>query len=129
MEQEYTTPVVPFDDWQFVCEMIDKGHWIFAKTMPENPHYYMLRKECEDGDFVRFVKIIRRYGYQYIFAGKPYTQLNVYDWFYWTMGAPVEETILINRKERRLADNIPDDSASKLYAIKDAGNHSKHFPD
>jgi hypothetical protein len=84
--------------------LITDSNWIFAKTMPENPHYYMLRKECEnDVDFVRFVETIREHGHGYKFKGREYTRLIVGDWYYWTMGSPIEETILINRCELRLS--------------------------
>jgi hypothetical protein len=45
------------------------------------------------------VEKIRRYGYEEIYEGRSYTMLNIDDMKYWTMGAPVAETILINRKE------------------------------
>ena len=77
------------DDWDFVCDIIERSNWIYAKTMPENPHFYMLRKECVDEEFVRFVSIIREYGYQQIYKGRAYTVLNAGEWFYWTMGAPI----------------------------------------
>ena len=70
--------------------------------MPENPHYYMLRKECGDVEFVRFAELIRKYGHCQIYQGMAYTVLDVDGWLYWTMGAPIEETILINRKELHL---------------------------
>ena len=67
--------------------------------MPENPHEYTLRREwASDADFVRAVLFIRAHGYQNLFEGSWYTQLDIDDHTYWTMGAPVEETILINRK-------------------------------
>jgi hypothetical protein len=40
------------------------------------------------------LETIRRYGDE----GRFYIMLNIDDMKYWTMGAPVEETILINRK-------------------------------
>ena len=42
---------------------------------------------------------VRRYGYEEIYEGRSYTVFNNDDMKYWTMGAPVTETILINRKE------------------------------
>jgi len=93
------------NDSDFIADLIERSNWIFAKTMPENPHYYMLRKECaDDKDFVRFVELIRQYGHKYKFKNSWYDRLIVGDWYYWTMGAPIEETILINRCELRLAD-------------------------
>ena len=120
--------LMPYECWQFVGKLIDKSNWIFASTMPNNPHYYMLRRESKDSDFVQFVTLIRRYGYSNKYCGAWYTQLNVGSWFYWTMGAHIDSTILINRKERRLGipapyDNIVDDYeacfAADVYADED----------
>lgn len=106
---------MPYDDWMFIGELIDKSHWIFAKTMPQNPHYYMLRKESDDNEFVKFVELIRKYGYRYKFGKTWYIQLNVNGWYYWTMGAHINSTILINRKERRLGLESPYDQISTDY--------------
>jgi hypothetical protein len=112
----------PFlSNWQFILSMIDKSRWIYAKTMPQNPHYYMLRNECADDDeFVRFATLIRQYGYRYKFGKAYYTQLNVNNFYYWTMGYPlindrVRGTILINRKECRLGLDSPYDQIAEDY--------------
>lgn len=47
---------------------------------------------------MRAVQFIRAHGYQNLFERRWYTQLDIGEHTYWTMGAPVEETILINRK-------------------------------
>jgi SAM-dependent methyltransferase len=76
--------------------------WIFAKTMPKNPHEYTLRRKWqEDNDFITVARYIREHGYRAYYWGKPYMQLDVNEHFYWTMGAPISETILINRKVKR----------------------------
>lgn len=79
--------------------------WIFAKTMAHNPHWYTLRRKWPTQDaFRRAVEIIRARGYRKKFARTWYTQIDVNDHFYWTMGAPIDYpngtacTILINRK-------------------------------
>jgi hypothetical protein len=73
--------------------------WTFAKTMPENPHEYTLRKEwADDPAFDEAVRLIRSLGYRHYFGGHPYLQLDLDGHTYWTMGWPVAQTILINRK-------------------------------
>ena len=70
--------------------------------MPEHPHYYTVKEwnpELED-EFVLFVEHIRKYGYQKRFFKKMMTYYDIGDYTYWTTGAPVEETTVINRKER-----------------------------
>ena len=77
--------------------MFDSHPWTFAKTMPDNPHEYTLRRDWEPDDFNWAVKYLRAHSKPFQFRGNTY-QVFFYDGFrYWTMGAPVEKTILINR--------------------------------
>lgn len=76
----------------------------FAKTMPENPHWYTLRKTwADDAGFCEAVKFIREYGYTEVYKKRPYKMFNLNGFKYWTMGAPIDKpngtpcTILINR--------------------------------
>lgn len=88
------------EDLERIAALLEAQEWIFAKTMPHNPHHYTLRKKwMQDADFVWVVEMIRRHGYVENFKGRPYTLLNVNGHKYWTMGNPIEETTLINRKE------------------------------
>ena len=112
--------IMPYADWKFIGEIIEKSRWIFAKSMPYNPHYYMLRRESIDEEFVRFAELIRKYGYRYKYGRTWYIQLNVGSWYYWTMGCPLHNcpktgTILINRKERRLGLESPYDEIAESY--------------
>ncbi len=47
--------------------------------------------------FYAFVWFIRKHGYIEMFRDVPYICFDVDDHRYWTMGAPLHETILINR--------------------------------
>jgi hypothetical protein len=80
-----------------------RGHeWRFAKTMPHAPHWYVVRQKCrDDEEFQRFVVHIRNHGYRQRFGRAYYT---CFDWpvdgvihKFWTMGAPLQITIIINR--------------------------------
>jgi hypothetical protein len=77
-----------------------EGHsWIFARTMPHNPHEYTLRRDTRSATFDSAVRYIREHGELDIYWGKPYKTLYRGDHKYWTMGAPLDVTILINRKQ------------------------------
>ena len=92
-----------------------RQEWVFAKTMPDNPHWYTLRRKwSSDDEFVEVVRFIRSEGYEHVYEGWPYVQLDVDDHFYWTMGAPIAETILINRKLLR----CPHDDAEWSSEVK-----------
>jgi hypothetical protein len=81
-----------------IKNFIASNTWTFAKTMAHMPHEYCLKKKCRNPEaFERFVMHIRNNGYAKYFYRKIFMYFNVGPYQYWTMGAPLEETILINR--------------------------------
>ncbi len=70
----------------------------FARTMPQNPHEYIHRRWCDSGMFSRVVEFIRANGYDQKYGNSTYRCYDIRMNFYWTMGSPVEETIILNRK-------------------------------
>ena len=79
-------------------EYIRTVRWIFAKTMPEWPHEYTLRRARPDLDetFRSFVHLIRTTGVKKPWPAPPRrakyrnTYLAIGIWEYWTMGAPID---------------------------------------
>ena len=75
------------------------------------PHEYVVRKDVDDELFAGVVEYVREHGSPEPF----YNKTNIYwhdrGYAYWTMGAPVIETIILNRCEsedtyqNRLADD------------------------
>ena len=62
------------------------------------PHWYALRKNTEDDTlFVAAVEFIRAYGYDDHFFRLKLRYLDFDGFKYWTMGCPIDYTILINR--------------------------------
>ena len=80
------------------ARFITSCSWVFAKTMPQNPHEYALRRDMRSDMFDNAVRYIREHGDMDTFSGKPYKGLCFRGYRYWTMGAVLAETILINRK-------------------------------
>lgn len=79
-------------------EYIKANYWKFAKTMAKIPHEYTLReRSTNEAAFEGFVTFIRENGYDEKFFSKTFTYYNVDGYKYWTMGSPLEQTILINR--------------------------------
>lgn len=67
--------------------------------MPHNPHFYTLKSTWTNKrTFDEVVKAIRTYGVREKYKNSWYTVLYTKDYKYWTMGAPISQTILINRK-------------------------------
>lgn len=76
----------------------DERRWVFAKTMPENPHHYTQRKEWKDDAlFCDVVLFIRAEGQTEIFKGRRFKVLVVGEYKYWTVGEPLPACRLINR--------------------------------
>jgi hypothetical protein len=78
-------------------ELIDSSRWTFAKTMPDWPHEYIVRKNVDENLFIQLVQHIRAFGYEGKFYRKTITYFDHGSFVYWTMGAPLEETTIINR--------------------------------
>jgi hypothetical protein len=82
-------------------EFIDSVGWTFARTMPEWPHEYIVRERVDENLFVAMVRHIRANGYVGRFSDRRITYFDDCGLVYRTMGAPLEETTIINRCERQ----------------------------
>lgn len=91
-------PAVPFPEE--LRQFVEEVEWTFAKTMPVWPHEYIVRERVDEELFVKLVKHIRANGYRGRFYKKPITYYEEDGMVYWTMGAPIRITIIINRCER-----------------------------
>lgn len=77
---------------------IAKNQWTFARSMPRQPHEYLLRKKAtEEKLFVLFVLYIREFGYDQKYGSMNIRYADFGSCRYWTMGDLLEGTILINR--------------------------------
>ena len=90
-------------------KFIQRNTWIFAKTYASFcPHEYVVKERLTTDDqlvFEQIVTFIRENGYVAIYGRKgPNHYYTVSDYYYWTMGEPVEETNILNRA--RLDDYI-----------------------
>lgn len=95
---------------------VEREQWTFAKTYAETwPHEYLVRDRVDEGLFVQLVRHIREHGYQGYFYRKPITYFDEDGMTYWTMGAPIDETTIINRcpkentyEQRLKSGTLPD---------------------
>jgi len=98
-----------------LSRFVDEATWIFAKTYARTwPHEYIVKDRVDDALFVELVRHIRVYGYVGKFYERDITYFEDRGKVYWTMGAPVEETTIVNRCDKeqtyeyRLAhDDLP----------------------
>ena len=79
---------------------VNASTWKLASSMPQNPHWYTLRANSQEDDFIAFVQLIREKGYKKSFFRKEFIYLDIGEYCYWTMGSPLAQTILINRSKR-----------------------------
>jgi hypothetical protein len=91
---------------QALREFIDSSQWMFAKTMPEWPHEYLVRDRVDRVLFAALAHHIRQHGVE----GRFYQRTLIYfaedGLLYWTMGEPIEETTIINRcREEKSYEN------------------------
>ena len=89
-----------------VVALIDEQDWRFAKSMPDWPHWYCLRKDAGDPDgFEVLARHIVEDGYLAEFrperreAWAVRRYLDVGDFHYWIMDDTPEAATLINRAQ------------------------------
>jgi len=82
---------------QELRDFVKRETWTYAKTMPTWPHEYIVRERVDESLFAQLVQYIRANGYQANFYRREITYFDEDGLVYWTMGAPVEETEIINR--------------------------------
>jgi len=77
------------------------GTWYEATTYADfAPHEYVRRQELSPAGQARFnqvVALIRENGVREVFYGRWYTYYYYKGQKYWTMGAPVDDTTILNR--------------------------------
>ena len=89
------------EDNKRIREFVSRYPWTFAKTYAEfAPHEYYVKDKLDlfgKEEFVWFVEFIRDYGFECKFGKQLHTYYELDGHYYWTMGDPVEETIILNR--------------------------------
>jgi hypothetical protein len=77
---------------------VDMQEWRFARTYARTwPHEYLVRPEMNAAMFVRLVRHIRTYGYDGSFCSRDMRYYDEDGRVYWTMGAPIHSTEVVNR--------------------------------
>ena len=111
---------------QKLREMIARCEWTFAKTMPFAPHEYIVKDKCPltDAEFMFFVDLQRSFGVNEQWGKYINPYLYIDDYKYWTMGAPMEETTVINRAKACVVDD-----AHKLFEEMMDANNNKYVED
>jgi hypothetical protein len=98
-KRRYADFLLKQEDIEKLREMIARCEWTFAKTMPWCPHEYIVRGKCplSEEEFLYFIGMQRGYGKVERWGKYITPYLYIDDYKYWTMGAPVEDTIVMNR--------------------------------
>ena len=79
-------------------QFVRSCQWTFATTYATTwPHEYIVRAKVDESLFVQLVQHIRAHGYEGNFYDKLITYFDDDGMVYWTMGDPIEKTIIVNR--------------------------------
>lgn len=94
---------------EHLTDFISQCEWTFAKTYADTwPHEYIVRNRVDESHFVELVTLIRAHGYEERFYDKLITYFEQDGMVYWTMGFPIEKTIIVNRcrKEQTFRERL-----------------------
>src|SRR5215210_5700047 len=80
-------------------EWMTSVRWIYAKSMPQHPHEYCLKREQDEEIFEKVVCTIWDCGYDRLYLRRPWRSIDVAGYFLWVhtqpqrhMPAPVKTT-------------------------------------
>lgn len=77
---------------------VSTTRWAAASTYASTwPHEYIVRGGVDERLFLALVHHIRAHGYDAFFYRKRLRYFEEDGWVYWTMGAPIDETVIVNR--------------------------------
>ena len=89
---------LPVHETKIIHAFIDSVRWQEAKLQP--PHSYTVKQWSDDSaGFEGIVRMIRTFGHEENFYNETYIYLTIGVLKYWTMGAPIEETTVLNRAD------------------------------
>jgi hypothetical protein len=107
-------------------EFIASCAWTFAKTYADTwPHEYIVREKVDEARFVDLVTHIRAHGYEGRFYRMRITYFEDGGLVYWTMGAPIEKTIIVNRcrKEGTYEERLRNGTLPEIHKTLLCRNH------
>jgi hypothetical protein len=104
-----------------VSTFIAAARWKASKHV--KPHEYTHRDWGDVEAFYELVKLIRTAGYDGVFQKRKYRYLDIGEFTYWTMGAPIEFTVIVNRQrmEEQPAASAVEPAKAALLHPKGAG--------
>ncbi len=86
-------------DLDIIRGYIARCECTYAKTYPTTPHEYIVRGKCPltEEESLYFVKVQRAIGIPARWGPYNFPYLHIDGYKYWTMGSPLDKTIIINR--------------------------------
>jgi hypothetical protein len=82
---------------EHLLEFINKARWQTAKTYPNDPHEYTIRDWNDDQEFEAAARYVREHGTEERWWGNVRPYYYIGELKYWSMGAPYNETTVLNR--------------------------------
>jgi len=77
---------------------VSKLDWVFAKTMPKQPHWYIKRGPAIEDIYVTLFNAIIKHGKHEYYYRRPVQYLYLGDGYkYWRMTDDINQSIILNR--------------------------------
>ncbi|MGN6204111.1 hypothetical protein [Humibacter sp.] len=116
-EPDRYRPEAPDDLVSRAREFIASARWVWAKTMPWAPHWYVLRRQSRRDGYDALRALIREYHYPRVWRKRTFRGITLSGLHLWIMdddpGTDNGGTVLINAKPAA-ADDWPDEQP-KLF--------------
>lgn len=87
----------------YIKKFITTSDWLLAKSMPDAPHWYVLRNANNSSEFDLLVNHIHNNGVLRKWGSYAYLYLDIDSFTYWTLNNSEGEKVIINRAELKTA--------------------------
>jgi len=93
----YFPLVDPIESADEIQEIIDSFDWTFAKTMPDKPHWYIVKKNVDRKAYEKLFRFIYDHHTIEWFEGFSYKTVRLGEYKYWIMDDDIDASYIINR--------------------------------
>ena len=96
------------DTQKFQDNLIKKYDWRFSKTMPQIPHWYLVKENLEEPDqklFDEFAQFISENGEEKVFYSKNYYYLIIDEYKYWVIENILNRELLEKVEKDKKGEN------------------------
>lgn len=82
--------------------LISKYEWKFSKNLAKTPHWYIVRGEVNENDYIKLYNYIKTHYVEERFYNKIFRYCYIGEYKYWIMSDDISKSKIINRCKKEV---------------------------